>query len=171
MATDGARGALVGMIMAWVASLATGGAAAADGYDSYTNSRFDYTICYPRAFTPQREADNGDGRAFKAAGGAELLAFGAYNVRSVTARQGLDEAVADLKKDGFDVRYTALKQTWFVVSGAGTVGKDADRIVYQRTLFKGDTVVTARLTYPAPQAAAYAPFIKELGRCLRWWGG
>ncbi|MEE3626110.1 hypothetical protein UCD39_19350 [Nitrospirillum sp. BR 11752] len=143
--------------MAWAASLATGGATAADGYDSYTNARFDYTICYPRAFTAQREADNGDGRAFKAAGGGELLAFGAYNIRNMTPRQGLDEAVADLKKDGFDIRYTALKQSWFVVSGAGTVGKHADRIVYQRTLFKGDTVITARLTYPAPRRPPTPP--------------
>ena len=61
------------------------------GFQPYINARFGYRIDYPADFIPQGEADNSDGQVFIGKDGAELRAWGGYNVFQATPASALQE--------------------------------------------------------------------------------
>src|SRR5690348_10551026 len=76
---------------------------------SYTNARFGYTLIYPNdRFTPQPEAENGDGRHFTArSGAADLAVWGAYNALEQTP----DDIAAQTTTDCTATPYRLVKPT------------------------------------------------------------
>lgn len=129
-------------------------APAADTFQTYRNSRFDYSIDYPaNLLMPQGEADNGDGQVFVSADQqARFKIYGTHNV--------LEESLKDLfHKESQDVvtgritkkvTYKRQKDNWFVISGY--IG---DKIFYQKTVLANDQFKTFYMEYPETQRHLY----------------
>lgn len=152
------------LVAAALVALNMTSASAATPWPTYVNARFGYQICFPaKVLKPQPEADNGDGRRFTGAGGAELLVFGQFNVN--------DSSLADWAADGAQtytgkrgrITYRAARQNWMVLSG-----DDGGRFVfYIKTLQREDAFVTFQLKYPRTQARLFRPIAERLSRCLK----
>jgi hypothetical protein len=113
-------------------------------WNTYANARFNYSIAYPASLKPQGEAENGDGQAFRSANGeTELRVWGSYNALNETLGARYQKTVAELQQRGA-VTYKVLGRGWFVVSG--TAG---GKVIYQKTLLKGDVYKTFTFEYPA----------------------
>jgi hypothetical protein len=88
-------------------------------WPTYDNARFQYSICYPQQrLVPQPEAENGDGRHFRATDGAELTVYGDNDTTKETPEAAADEIGTRLgaPPDG-RVTYKVVHGDWFVVSG------------------------------------------------------
>jgi hypothetical protein len=149
-------------LVASAAALASSNPASASAWSTYANVRFGYQICYPAlVLRSQREADNGDGRRFVGANGAELLVFGQYTLGSSLAAWASDEASVYTGKRG-RITYRAGRANWLVLSG-----DDGGRFqFYTKTLKRDERFVTFQLKYPASQARLFRPIVERLSRCL-----
>jgi hypothetical protein len=144
------------MMLFFAAALATG-----TTWPTYANARFEYSICYPAALKPQREADNSDGRKFVGANGAELVVFGQYALDESLPERAADEAIGYTGKRG-KITYRAGKTNWLVVSGTD----GASFQFYLKAVKVGNRFVTFQLKYPASQAALFRPIVEKLSHCL-----
>lgn len=135
--------------------------AGATAWPTYANARFGYSICYPSALEPQREADNADGRKFIDANGAELLVFGEYADDRSLAAWTADEVGFYTGKRG-RITYRAGKANWVVLSG----DNGTDFQFYVKSVKRDDRFVTIQLKYPASKAALYRPIVERLSRCF-----
>ena len=121
----------------------------------YTNSRFGYSITYPDGlFTPQPEAENGDGRHFLAHG-ADLAVWGGYNALNESPGDIAGETLS--KCAGTAAPYKLVKPTVVVVS---CLTKDG--VVYRKTYIRGDVLTSFELTYPAAERARWDAVIGTL---------
>ena len=79
-------------------------------FNSYQNSRFNYTITYPSFLTQSQESENGDGCKFYMDDNTYLVVSGAYNA--------LDESIVSryYKCKSKPVTYSMQKDNWFVIS-------------------------------------------------------
>jgi hypothetical protein len=124
-------------------------------YKTYTNARYGYSIAYPsNLLTPQGEADNGDGQAFRSQdGAAEMRVYGSQDLGG-----GLAEAYR-AAQEGKDVTYRAMKGNWFVVSG-----RDGSKIFYQKTMRKGGVLKTFTIEYDESQKSTYDAVTAKVAR-------
>ena len=136
-------------------------AAAAD-WETYDNARFGYTIDVPAGFTWGPEADNGDGRQFRA--GATRLAVwgGNFTEPDLEAAAASDLALAEA--DGWTITYRSVTPGW--ASFSGTRGQ---RILYERMVALCDPGQYAGflLEYSAIDLAALDPVVNRLVSSLR----
>jgi len=144
------------VILLLLAAAFAGGAPA--GYATYQNTRFGFSVEYPKAvLLPQGEADNGDGQQFESRDKRFRLAVWAgFNV--------LEKSVAEVCKDGIRaeksgtrVTYQVVKSDWYVYSGIA--GED---IVYQKGILRGDTFTTLRLQYPMAEKEKWDADVKRI---------
>jgi hypothetical protein len=140
---------------------AAGMAQAPAGWRTYTNVRFQYTVCYPDGLVPQGEADNSDGQKFLAADGAELIVYGRNNVLNEPLRDVLAAIGSRLAGASGEVTYKVLKPDWFVVSG-----RNGATVFYAKTLSSHGQFKSFELTYAASAAAVYDPVIGRLAACF-----
>ena len=139
-------GALVAAFLAAAAPASAG---------DYTNSRFGYSITYPDGlFTPQPEAENGDGRHFLAHG-ADLAVWGGYNALNQSPADIAGETLANCT--GATAPYKLVKPTVVVVSCLTKGG-----VVYRKTYIRGDVLTSFELTYPAAERARWDAVIGTL---------
>lgn len=124
-------------------------------YKTYSNARYAYSISYPASLlTPQGEADNGDGQAFRSSdGAAEMRVYGSQDLGG-----GLSGAYSEAQA-GKEVTYKTMKGNWFVVSG-----RDGGKIFYQKTLFKGGVFKTFLIEYDAAQKSTYDAVTTRVAR-------
>jgi hypothetical protein len=124
-------------------------------YKTYTNARYGYSISYPASLlTPQGEADNGDGQAFRSKdGAAEMRVYGSQNLGG-----GLAEAYAEAQA-GKAVTYKTMKGNWFVVSG-----RDGGKIFYRKTMFRDDVLKTFTIEYDESQKSTYDAVTARIAR-------
>ena len=149
----------------WSPALAASPTMAAPRHDwaTYGNARFGYTLCYPAdLLQPQREADNGDGRAFLGAGGAKLLVWGNYNALEQSLAEAMRADEARMVAEGGVVTYRAARANWYVLSGRGR-----GQLFYWRRQLTADRFASFELSYPAPAAALWNPVAARLSRCFR----
>lgn len=131
----------------------------------YANARFGYSICYPSSvLRPQREADNGDGRAFLGSDGARLLAFGQWDSEAAgLAAWTTAQAKAYAGRLG-KITYRAARADWMVLSGETGTGF----VFYIKALKRGGAIANFQLKYPASKTARYQPIVQRLSQCLAW---
>ena len=85
-------------------------------WQTYTNERFGYQICYPAdVFTPQGEPDNRDGQHFLAPDGADLSVFGSFSPETLEEEISYELAVLPGKKG--TISYRTIHKDWAVFSG------------------------------------------------------
>ena len=80
-------------------------------FNSYQNSRFNYTVAYPlHSLTKRQESENGDGCKFYMDDNTYLVVSGAYNalVDSIVSRY--------YKCKSKPLTYSMQKDNWFVIS-------------------------------------------------------
>lgn len=162
---------MIGMRI-WVALLAllmvmaSGMAEAGDqGWKSYRNDRFGYTICYPAALLqPQPEADDGDGRVFKTGDGvANLTVWGGNDVSGQSLKTYQADYSRDLVGQTGAVTYKAAGKGWAVVSGRTSDGD----LFYLKTLRADDQFKSFQLTYAGTKSAVYDPVAAKLSQCFK----
>ncbi len=92
---------------------------AADSYQQYTNSRFNYSVLYPTFLTPQPPPENNDGRQFESSDGKIIMAvWGGYNALDESLKGRYEQRLQQLQDDGEHVDYKLLRETFFVISFA-----------------------------------------------------
>lgn len=134
---------------------------AADGYETYHNDRFDYSIDYPKdRLFPQGESDNGDGQKFLSKDAdVSLLVYGSNNALD----KSLEELYREESRGGTAenpkkvVTYKMMADNWFVVSGY-----NSGRIFYQKTMLSSGELKTFILEYDESQKEIYDPIAKRL---------
>jgi hypothetical protein len=137
-------------------------AQAADVWKSYTNERFQYTICYPEnRLVPQGESDNGDGQKFLAKDGGKLIVFGHNNIGDESLGSVLANTVPRLAGASGKVTYKVIKPGWFVVSGT-----NGQTVFYTKTFYSSDQFKSFELTYDHSFAADYEPLVRRLNTCF-----
>lgn len=131
-------------------------------YETYSNARFEYTIKYPAdIFTPQEEAQNGDGRAFLSKDGtAKVLVWGQYNALFKALKTAYND---DLKSHPKGVTYKALLKSGYVLSGVS-----GGKIFYQKTLLNGKdgdggaVFATFHIEYRSADKAKFDPIVRTM---------
>ncbi|WP_058187487.1 hypothetical protein [Terracidiphilus gabretensis] len=139
-------------------------AAATDdsNWSTYANSRFAYSICYPKnLFEPQGESPNGDGQKFLAKDGAQLLVYGSNNALNESINDVFNRTASRLAGASGKVSYKAVKPAWFVLSG-----QHGSTIFYAKTLYAKDLIVSFELTYDSAQSNVYNPVAAKLASCF-----
>lgn len=123
---------------------------AEDRYETYYNSRYNYSISYPReTLFPQGESDNGDGQTFLSRDGqARLSVYGSENI----FEQSLEELFREESRGGQSddltrvVTYKVLKKDWFVISGLSS-----GKVFYKKTILRNGRFKSFLFEYPETQ--------------------
>jgi hypothetical protein len=137
-------------------------------YETYSNARFEYALTYPAdIFTPQEEAQNGDGRAFLTKDGtAKVLVWGQYNALFKTLKTAYN---TDLKSHPKGVSYKALLKDGYVISGTS-----GGKIFYQETLLNGKdddggaVFATFLIEYDATDKAKFDPIVRKMAASFKF---
>ncbi|MGH6872053.1 MAG: hypothetical protein ACREHE_11160 [Rhizomicrobium sp.] len=127
----------------------------------YVNARYGYSISYPaELLTPQPEAENGDGRAFKAkVGKAEFLVFAESNALNETPEALAGEAEADCPTHHAD--YRIAKSTLVAVSCVTSTD-----ILYRKTPIRDDILTTISARYPKSERTRWDSVVVEMADSL-----
>ncbi len=129
---------------------------------TYANSRFAYSICYPKnLLEPQGESPNGDGQKFLAKDGAQLLVYGSNNALNESINDIFNRTASRLAGSSGKVTYKAIKPSWFVFSG-----QQGSTIFYAKTLYAKDLILSFELTYDSSQSSVYNPVAGKLASCF-----
>lgn len=137
-------------------------------YETYSNARFEYALKYPSdIFTPQEEAQNGDGRAFLSKDGtAKVLVWGQYNALFKTLKTAYSD---DLKSRKKGVSYKALLKDGYVISGTS-----GGKIFYQKTILKGKdgdggaVIGTFQIEYRFSDKAKFDPIVRKMAASFKF---
>jgi hypothetical protein len=134
-----------------------------NGWATYVNVRFQYSICYPKdLLVPQGESDNSDGQRFLSSkDGADLAAWGDNNASDQTLRQRLSEMESRLSGSSGKVTYKVQKANWIVVSG-----QNGQMIFYAKTIFSHGQFKTFEITYERSAATLYDPVVARIASCF-----
>jgi len=132
-------------------------------YKTYHNTRFGYRIDYPADLRPQPEAGNGDGRRFVSADGQTVLsAYAGYNA--------LDGGLAEnrkLAREGWQEKHATITLDQLTRTGYALSGQVKDRIFYEKTMLKSNTLTTFVWQYPATRKAAMDAVIRHTIQTLQ----
>ena len=121
-------------------------------FNSYQNSRFNYTITYPSFLNKRQESENGDGCKFYMDDNTYLIVSGMYNA--------LDESIISRYNEykSKSVTYSIQKDNWFVISDYTSNGN----IFYTKTVLQNGVFFTATFYYPAKDKDKYNSVIKKI---------
>lgn len=140
------------------------GRSAANARVTYANVRYQYTIDYPGNLLVQgQEADDGDGVVFSAKSGtARVTVWGRFNAAGDTPAE-IMRSEEHYHCDGARASYEVSKRDLVVFS----CETPKNRIVYQKTIIHGDTLVAVQFAYPSAEQSTWAPVIKQMTGSLR----
>ena len=121
-------------------------------FNSYQNSRFNYTVAYPSFLDKRQESENGDGCKFYMDDNTYLVVSGAYNA--------LDESIVSryYKCRSKPLTYSMQKDNWFVISDYTSNGN----IFYTKTVLQNGVFFTATFYYPEKDKDKYNSVIKKI---------
>lgn len=132
-------------------------------WQTYTNVRFAYSICYPAdVLTAQGEAENSDGQKFLSKDGrGHALVYGSNNALGQSVSEAYSDEQEVEEKAGIKITYKLLKPNYFVVSGSGK-----GKIIYQKTVLAGEVYKTLHLEYPEDQKQAFDSIVSAMSGCF-----
>jgi hypothetical protein len=129
-----------------------------DGWTSWHNARFGFSICYPaNVFPAPRESQVRHAIAMESKDSAQLIAGGIPYARATLA-----EPIRMERERLTHVALVGRGENWFVVSGTRV-----DQILYTKAIKAGDRLIAFRFRYPQSLAARYAPMVERISRCLK----
>lgn len=139
-----------------------------DGYETYHDGPYGYTINYPTTFVPGPAQGDPDAMRFSSEDG-EILVYGSHHV---TTDYGVIQAGdSNAIKDLFDYELSILEENnnqaayqnvdqannWFVLSYNS--GED---IIYQKTISSENSFVKLIIAYPKEAQVKYKPIIEHV---------
>ena len=135
----------------------------AEGWVTWHNARFNFSVCYPAAIFPvRRESPQGHGLVVESSDSAQLIAAAMVYTRATLAEP--------IRMEKERLTHIAMVSTgrdlttggnWFVVSGMRV-----DQVLYTKAIRTGDRLVAIRLRYPHSLKERYAPIIERIADCL-----
>lgn len=129
-----------------------------DGYYTYGNGRYGFSVQLPASYRRGPEPENGDGARFTSPdGAAHLTVAGANNVLDESAAGALAAYESTIRRGGGRVTYAGRKGNAYVCSGFAADGS----IFYQREVVGPTTEYTLAWTYPAPDKVALDPAVSR----------
>ncbi len=134
-----------------------------NGWERYTNERFGSVAEVPRhLFTlVEPPPENGDGRQFKAEGGARLWIYGSYGPYVVTDSFQAYK-IWLLEHTELDrLTYMAEGKGWLVLSGV-----KQGNVVYRKVIEGCGAAHEVKIEYPVQRKALYDPLVNRLSRSL-----
>jgi hypothetical protein len=138
---------------------------AGDGYDTYTNERYGYSIAYPADFRPQGVPDAGDGQAFLSPkGDAELRVFASACVEGLnsTPQQYIANYKEEQEARQLTLSYQRADKNFAVVSG-----HKKDRIFYDKIIIHDEWCTQFTFGYSEDQAAKYNAVTDRISSSLK----
>jgi hypothetical protein len=139
-------------------------AVAADGWDSYANSRYGYETAIPPGFVGRGEPDAHDGQVFRSSDGQQVLTVWGGYLSDSSVSEDARSRLADYQRQGWNITYQASTPTW--ASYSGTKGQ---RVIYVREIAgcKGEQYATFELQYPSTLINATKPLVERLVKGLK----
>ena len=132
-------------------------------WGDYGNSKYEYTVCYPmNLLSPQREADNGDGRTFMGNNGATMRVWGVNNVMNWNIKTAKRNRMNSLLKEGMDFSYERQGKNFFVLSGTRE-----EEIVYHKSILELGVWRSVELRYNSKDRAIWDPVVTRVASCLK----
>jgi hypothetical protein len=133
-------------------------------YRTYQNARYNFSIAYPSTLKPEGESDNGDGQTFRSRDDSVLMrAWGSQNISNESLRAAYQSAISDIESiDGGNATYKFLGRNFFVVSGLR-----GGKVIYQKTLMRGDVFKTFLIEYPVAMQSTYDPITARVARSFK----
>ncbi|WP_224249608.1 hypothetical protein [Hyalangium gracile] len=140
------------MFLSALVSLLVVAAPTPEGWSTYANERYGYTIGIPAGLEGQGESGNGDGQEFKSAAGDVSLKVWAAQVMEL---EGEPEGKTNLawqrrtslarwRKQGIRVTYQPKGKGWFVLSGEDAKG----RVLYLKHVEKDGVLYGFEWSHP-----------------------
>lgn len=136
-------------------------------WNTYTNARFGYSLCYPATMLKsQAEADNADGRVFKGRNGAEMRVWGSNNAAETSLEDRMNRAsmpVTDPNPRAYPrINYRKLYTDHYVVTG-----NSRDEDSFEKTYLKDGQFLTVQIKYPQADAKTWKPVVARINRCFK----
>ena len=133
-------------------------------YRTYQNARYNFSIAYPSTLVPEGESDNGDGQTFRTRDDSVLMrVWGSQNISNESLREAYQTAISDIESmDGGTATYKFLGRNFFVVSGLR-----GGKVIYQKTLMRGDVFKTFLIEYPVALQSTYDSITARVARSFK----
>lgn len=140
------------MVLSVLVSLLVVTSPSGDGWNTYANSRYGYSVAVPAGLQGQGESGNGDGQEFQDSTGKAVLKVWAAPVVEL---DGTPESKTDLawnrkaaverwRKQKVRITYQPKGKGWWVLSGEDAQG----RVVYLKQLEKEGVVYGFEWSHP-----------------------
>lgn len=112
-----------------------------EGYTTYTNGRFGFSVAYPSEFLLSEQSDNGSGASFvnDSTEDISINTWGQNNTNGETAQSALSRLEDSIGIEG----YTAVGDNWFVYSY-----EINGEVVYLKEYVGAGSIVGMSITYP-----------------------
>lgn len=123
-----------------------------EGWTTYSNARFGYSLAIPPGVQAQGESQNGDGQEFQdASGKVRLKAWGSQVVELDDEPEGRTNlawsrrtTLESWREQGIRITYQPQGKGWWVLSGEDREG----RVLYLKQLEKGGVVYGFEWSHP-----------------------
>lgn len=128
----------------------------------YVNARHGFSIEYPAgAFIPERGADNGDGRRYKAIrGGARFLVWAGRNAQKQSPREWVERMSASCRQGR--AHYAVTAKAMAVVTC-----ERRKEIFYSKRLWTGGKVTGFQMTYPTSERGRWDMALSRMSDSLK----
>ncbi|PKM77825.1 MAG: hypothetical protein CVU90_05075 [Firmicutes bacterium HGW-Firmicutes-15] len=132
-------------------------------YETYTNTKYGYSLPYPNIYDATVESDNGDGVSMETAGGLyRLKMWGAYNINNSSGQDLLAEA----KNRVSHISAQSANQNSYDIEYLG--GGDGQELVFSEHGFlAGDKIIGLIIMYPSQDKDKFAEVIAHITAGLR----
>jgi hypothetical protein len=129
------------MLLYTLVSLLVVAAPSTDGWATYSNARYGYSIGIPPGLVGQGESENGDGQQFQdASGKVRLRVWASHKMEDDERRTYLES----WREQGIRVTYQPRGKGWWVLSGEDKEG----RILYLKQLEKNGVLYSFEWSHP-----------------------
>jgi hypothetical protein len=126
---------------------------------TYSNEQFGYSIHYPSALLRPIKTHSDAGQAFIAVAGDAAFRVFAASRKGQSPQEMADDAQAVCP--GARPFYRVAKPRLIAISC--TAG---DRIIYQKSLLRGNLAITVRGEYPAAERETWDPVVTSIARSM-----
>lgn len=125
-------------------------------YNTYTNTRYGFSIEYPTTFNMSPPPTNNDGREFTN-GEATITAFGSH-INVIEDNETIETYYdRELESISSPISYQRLGNDWYVLSY-----QEGNNTVYQKAII-GETIIsTLIIRYPSSRQEYYGPMITRI---------
>jgi len=145
-------------ILLAILGIATANAFAADAFEDYCNSRFNFCMDMPAGLKAQPAPENGDGRTWKGKGGSEVRAWGQWNAAEETMKEACESDAKELDS----IVLNTVRKDWCAVSGF-----KKGKIEYRRRELASGRWVVFDLVYPASERDFFDGKIGKMAKSLK----